>query len=70
MCFIPFKTRDKKSLWNSCFCGSILFYFFVNFFTRELTHKKTLRYESVFKLVNKAFWFEMAFLQDREMYEY
>ena len=46
-------------------------------YTRINTHKKSklvdsyiLHYESVFELVNKAFWFAMAFLQDRELHEY
>ena len=46
-------------------------------YTRINTHKKSklvdsyiLNYESVFKLVNKVFWFAMGFLQDRELHKY
>ena len=46
-------------------------------YTRINTHKKSklvdsyiLNYESVLELVNKVFWFAMAFLQDRELHEY
>ena len=54
-----------------------LFLKFRKRFTRELTHKKSklvdsciLNYESVFKLVNKVFWFAMGFLHDRELHKY
>ena len=36
----------------------------------KLVDSYILNYESAFKLVNKAFWFAMAFLQDRELHEY
>ena len=46
-------------------------------YTRINTHKQSklvdsyiLNNKSVFKSVNKAFWFAMAFLQDRELHEY